>query len=67
MNTPPVHVGSREGFKRDVFLTNAKSGMEALKCALLPLTLWQEGSPLSKVWLRVAIPSMRPFVRATSS
>ena len=46
---------------------NAKSGREALKCALPPKTLWKQGIPLNKVWLKVASPSMRPFARATSS
>ena len=65
MNPPPAQAGSREGFKSDVFLTNSESGTEALKCALPLKTLRQEGSPLNKVWLRVAIPSTRPFMRAT--
>ena len=32
-----------------------------------PKTRRKEGSPLNKVWLRVASPSMRPFMGATSS
>ena len=50
-----------------MFLTNSKSGREALKCALPPKTRQQEGIPLKKVWLRVASPYVRPFTRSTSS
>ena len=32
-----------------------------------PKTRRKEGSPLNKVWLRVASPSMCPFARSTSS
>ena len=64
---PPAHYGSREGFINVTFFTNANSGMEVLKCALPPNILQQEGIPLNKVWLRVASPYMRPFIRATSS
>ena len=56
-----------DGFNRDAFLKNAKSGREALKFSLPSKTRRQEGSPLNKVWLRVARPSMHPFVQATSS
>ena len=63
----PEQAGSMEGFKSDTFLTDARSGKEALKCALPPKTRQQEGSPLNKVWLRVTSPLMRPFKRTTSS
>ena len=36
---PPVHAGSREGFSRLTFFTNASRGREALKCAL-PAKIW---------------------------
>ena len=67
VNLPPEQVGSREGFKRDAFLTNSKSGMEALKCDLPLNNRWQEGIPLNKVCLRVVSPSMRPFAQSTFS
>ena len=59
-----MNYDSREGFIKDRFLKNAKSGIEALKCSLLQKTLEHEESPLSRVWLRVASPSVRPFMLA---
>ena len=39
VNSPSAQAGSREGFVNYTFLTNTKSGMEALKCALPLKTL----------------------------
>ena len=46
---------------------DARSGREALKCALPPKTLRKEGILLNKVWLRLSSPLVHPFMQATSS
>ena len=38
-----------------------------MKCDLPLKTIQREGIPTSSVWLRVAIPSVKPFTQATSS
>ena len=51
-----MQTGSREGFRRLTFFTNASRGREALKCDL-PLKTWrQDGRPRIRAWLRVTIP-----------
>ena len=42
---PHVQAGSREGFSKLTFLTNASRGREVLKCALPP-KIWQQDGRL---------------------